>query len=111
MGAAKIQPPLAEEKPKENYAEAFRKSLEPFGLDKFMISDAPDRILTLENGRVLAEFRTMPLPIWYPEKLNELAAAGFDVVTYKKRYQTRAPQMMYYVRLVQEIRRENHGNQ
>ena len=91
-------------------AQEFRESLRPFGLDKFVLSDVPERTLTLDNGRVLAEFRTMMLPIWYPEKLNELAAAGFEVVTVTKRYKTHPPQLMYYVRSVQEIG-GNYGNQ
>lgn len=90
--------------------QAFREALRPFGLDRFMISDGPDRILTLADGRVLAEYRTMPMVVWYPEKLNELAAAGFDVVTYTKRYKSRPPDRMYYVRSVVEIG-GNYGNQ
>ena len=90
-------------------AREFRESLRPFGLDQF-VSDMPERILTLDNGRVLAEFRTMMLPIWYPEKLNELAAAGFEVVTVTKQYKKHPPQLMYYVRSVQEIG-GNYGNQ
>lgn len=92
-------------------ARAFRESLRPFGLDKFVLSDAPERILTLPDGRILAEFRTMLLPLWYPEKVKEFEAAGFDVVTVRKQYKMRPPQMMYYVRSAQEIWRENYGNQ
>lgn len=91
-------------------AQAFREALRPFGLDQFMLSDAPVGILSLENGRVLAEFRTMLLPVWYQEKLNELAAAGFDVVTVTRQYKKHPPQLMYYVRSVQEIG-GNYGNQ
>ena len=91
-------------------AQEFRERLRPFGLDKFMISNEPASTLTLDNGRVLAEFRTMMLPIWYPEKLNELAAAGFEVVTVTKQYKKHPPQLMYYVRSVQEIG-GNYGNQ
>ena len=93
------------------YAEAFRKALQPFGLDEFVISNEPARTMTLDNGRVLGEFRTMLLPIWYPEKLIQLKAAGFEVVTVTKRYKTRPSQEMYYVRSVQEILGGNHGNQ
>lgn len=92
------------------YAEVFRKRLQPFGLDEFMISNEPERTMTLDNGRVLAEFRTMLLPIWYPEKLNELAAAGFEVVTVTRQYKKHPPQLMYYVRSVCEIG-GNYGNQ
>ena len=92
-------------------AQAFREALRPFGLDQFMLSDAPVGILSLENGRVLAEFRTMLLPVWYPEKLNELAAAGFEVVTVTRKYKKHPPQLMYYVRSVQEILGGNYGNQ
>ena len=91
-------------------ADAFRKALQPFGLDKFVLSDEPARTLTLDNGRILAEFRTMLLPVWYPEELNKLAAAGFDVATVRKQYRTHPPQLMYYVRSVQEIG-GNYGNQ
>lgn len=90
-------------------AQAFREALRPFELDRF-VSDVPDRILTLADGRILAEFRTMMFPVWYPEKLNELAAAGLDVVTFTRQYKTRPPQLMYYVRSVQEIG-GNYGNQ
>jgi hypothetical protein len=92
------------------YADAFRESLRPFGLDKFMLTNEPDRVMEMKDGRVLAEFRTMLLPVWYPKKLNELAAAGFEVVTVTKRYKTHPPQLMYYVRSVQEIG-GNYGNQ
>ena len=92
------------------HAEAFRKRLQPFGLAEFMISNEPARTLTLENGRVLAEFRTMMLPIWYPEMLKELKAAGFEVVTVSRQYKKHPPQEMYYVRSVQEIG-GNYGNQ
>lgn len=91
-------------------ARAFRDALRPFGLDPFMLSDAPARTLTLNNGRVLAEFRTMPLVVWYPQKLNEMAAAGLDVVVYKKNSAKHPPVVMYYVRWVQEIG-GNDGNQ
>lgn len=91
-------------------AQAFRESLRPFELDRF-VSDVPDRILTLADGRILAEFRTMMFPVWYPEKLNEMAAAGLDVVTFTRQYKTRPPQLMYYVRSVQEILGGNYGNQ
>ena len=91
-------------------ADAFRESLRPFGLDKFMIGNEPDRIMEMKDGRVLAEFRTMMLPIWYPQKLNELAAAGFEVVTVTKKYKKHPSQLMYYVRSVQEIG-GNYGNQ
>ena len=76
-------------------AEAFRESLRPFGLDKFMIGNEPDRIMEMKDGRVLAEFRTMMLPVWYPQELNELAAAGFEVVTFTKHYKKHPPQLMY----------------
>lgn len=92
------------------HADTFRKALQPFGLDRF-VSDAPDRTLTMKDGRVLAEFRTMLLPVWYPQKLNELAAAGFEVVTVTKKYKKHPPQLMYYVRSVQEILGGNYGNQ
>ena len=92
------------------YADAFRESLRPFGLDKFVLSDVPERTLTLDNGRVMAEFRTMMFPVWYPEKLNEMTAAGLDVVVITKKYKKHPPQLMYYVRSVQEIG-ENYGNQ
>ena len=105
-----IVPSLAE-RTEAAIADAFRKALQPFGLDKFMISDASERILHLENGRVLAEFRTMMLPVWYPKKLNELAAVGFDVVTVTKKYKKHPPQLMYYVRSVQEVSGGNYGNQ
>ena len=52
----------------------------------------------------------MLLPVWYPEELNKLAAAGFDVATVRKQYRTHPPQLMYYVRSVQEIG-GNYGNQ
>ena len=90
--------------------EAFRRALQPFGLDKFIITNEPERTLTLKDGRMLAEFRTMLLPVWYPQTLNQLAASGFEVLTVTKRYKTRPPQLMYYVRLVQEIG-GNYGNQ
>ena len=93
------------------HANAFRKALQPFGLDRFMLSNVPARTLTMKDGRVLVEFQTMKLPIWYPQKLNELAAAGFDVVTFTKRYKTHPPQLMYYVRWVQEIKGGSYGNQ
>ena len=93
------------------YADAFRESLRPFGLDKFMLTNEPDRVMEMKDGRVLAEFRTMLLPVWYPKKLNELAAAGFDVVTFTKRYKAHPPQLMYYVRQVCEIKGGNYGNQ
>lgn len=93
------------------HAEAFRKRLQPFGLAEFMISNEPARTMTLDNGRVLGEFRTMLLPIWYPEKLMQLKAAGFEVVTVTKRYKTRPSQEMYYVRSVVEIKGGNNGNQ
>lgn len=92
-------------------AQAFRESLRPFGLDNFMLSDTPARILTLADGRILAEFRTMLLPIWYPEKLMQLKAAGFEVVTVTRKYKKHPPQLMYYVRSVQEILGGNYGNQ
>ena len=53
--------------------QAFREALRPFGLDRFMASDAPDRIITMADGRMLAEYSTMWLPIWYPEKLKDAA--------------------------------------
>ena len=90
---------------------AFREALLPFGLDRFVLRDEPKRILHLPDGRILAEFRTMPLPVWYPETLKQLEAAGFEVVTFLKKYSKHAPCPMYYVRSVQEIWRENHGNQ
>lgn len=93
------------------YAEAFRKRLQPFGLAEFMISNEPARTMTLDNGRVLAEFRTMLLPVWYQERLNELAAAGFEVVTVTRQYKKHPPQLMYYVRSVQEVLGGNYGNQ
>lgn len=92
-------------------ARAFREALRPFGLDQFFLRDEPKRILHLPDGRMLAEFQTMPLPMWYPEKLKQLEAAGFEVVTFMKKYSKHAPCPMYYVRSVQEIWRENHGNQ
>lgn len=92
-------------------AQAFREELRPFGLDEFMLSDVPKRILTLPGGRVLAEFRTMMLPIWYPEKLKELKAAGFEVVTVTKQSVKYPPQLMYYVRSVREVLGGNYGNQ
>lgn len=91
-------------------AQEFRERLRPFGLDKFLLSDTPERILTFENGRVLAEFRTMPLVVWYPQKLNEMAAASLDVVVYRKKIGKSPPVLMYYVRSVQEIG-GNYGNQ
>ena len=93
------------------YAEAFRERLRPFGLDKTMIGNEPDRIMEMKDGRVLVEFRTMLLPVWYPQKLNELAAAGFEIVTVTKKYKKHPPQLMYYVRSVQEILGGNYGNQ
>ena len=87
----------------------FQKALHPFGLDKFT-SDIPYRVINLANGRILVEFRTMLFPVWYQEKLNELAAAGLDIVTVTRQYKTRPPQLMYYVRSVQEIG-GNYGNQ
>ena len=92
-------------------AQAFREALRPFGLDRFVLSNVPERILTFPDGRVLAEFRTMMFPVWQPQKLNEMAAAGFDVVTFTRQYKTRPPQLMYYVRSVQEILGGNYGNQ
>lgn len=92
-------------------AQAFREALRPFGLDRFVLSDAPDRILTLTDGRVLAEFRTMMFPVWYPQKLNEMAAAGLDVVTFTREHKKHPPLLMYYVRSVQEILGGNYGNQ
>ena len=91
-------------------AQVFRESLRPFGLDEFMIGNEPDRIMEMKDGRVLGEFRTMLLPVWYPQQLNELAAAGFEVVTVTKKYKKHPPQLMYYVRSVQEIG-GNYGNQ
>lgn len=94
-------------------AQEFRESLRPFGLnlDKVMLTDTPERIFTMPDGRVLAEFRTMLLPVWYPQKLNELAAAGFEVVTVTRKYKKHPPQLMYYVRSVQEVLGGNYGNQ
>lgn len=92
-------------------AETFRKALQPFGLDKFLLSDVPVGTLTLDNGRVLAEFRTMMLPVWYPEKVMQLRMAGLDVVTTTRQYKSRPPQEMYYVRSVVEIKGGNYGNQ
>lgn len=92
-------------------AQAFRETLQPFGLDRYVLSDAPERILTFPDGRILAEFQTMLLPVWYPQKLNEMAAAGLDVVTITKQYKKHPPQPMYYVRSVQEILGGNYGNQ
>lgn len=60
---------------------------------------------------MLAEFRTMLLPIWNAKELNELAAAGFEIVTVTRKYSKRPPQLMYYVRSVQEILGGNYGNQ
>ena len=101
--------PLAE-RTEADLAAAFRKALQPFGLDQFILSDVPEKTLTMKDGRVLAEFRTMLLPVWYPKKLYELAAAGFEVVTVTKKYKKHPPQLMYYVRSVQEIG-GNYGNQ
>lgn len=92
------------------YADAFRESLRPFGLDKFMLTNEPDRVMEMKDGRVLAEFRTMMFPVWYPEKLNEMTAAGLDIVVITKKYKKHPPQLMYYVRSVQEIG-GNYGNQ
>ena len=92
-------------------ARAFREALQPYGLDQFVLSDMPKSVLNLPDGRILAEFRSMPLPVWYPEKLRQLEAAGFEVVTFLKKYSKHEPCPMYYVRSVQEIWRENHGNQ
>lgn len=92
-------------------AQAFREALRPFGLDEFVLSDMPARVLNLPDGRILAEFRSMPLPVWYPETLKQLEAYGLEVVTFLKKYSKHAPCPMYYVRSVQEIWRENHGNQ
>ena len=83
--------------------QAFREALRPFGLDRFMASDAPDRIITMADGRMLAEYSTMWLPIWYPDKLKELKTAGLDVVTMTRKYKSHPPQLMYCVRSVQEI--------
>lgn len=98
------------EKAAQTRVRAFREALRPFGLDKFVLSDTPVRVLNLPDGRILAEFRSMPLPAWYPEKLRQLEAAGFEVVTFLKKYRKHAPCPMYYVRSVQEIWRENHGH-
>ena len=87
-------------------ARAFREELRPFGLDKFVLSDEPSRVLNASNGRVLAEYRTMLLPVWQQEKLNALAAAGFNVEVVTRRYESRPPQVMYYVRSVREIWRK-----
>ena len=92
-------------------ARAFREALQPYGLDQFVLSDMPKSVLDLPDGRILAEFRSMPLPAWYSEKLRQLEAAGFEVVTFLKKYSKHAPCPMYYVRSVQEIWRGNHGNQ
>lgn len=92
-------------------ARAFREALRPFRLDQFVLSDAPQRFLGMPDGRVLAEFRSMSLPVWDPEKLRQLEAAGFEIVTFLKKYSKHAPCPMYYVRSVREIWRENHGNQ
>ena len=111
MIATETRAPVQAEVTMADLADAFRKTLQPFGLDKFVLSNKPDRTMTLENGRVLAEFRTMLLPVWYREKLYGLAAAGLDVVTVTRKYKTRPPQLMYYVRSVQEISGGNYGNQ
>lgn len=87
----------------------FQKALHPFGLDKFT-SDIPYRVINLANGRILAEFRTMLLPVWYPEKIAELEKAGFEIVTVMKKYNSHPPLKMYYVRSVREIG-GNNGNQ
>ena len=87
-------------------ANVFREELRPFGLDKFVLSDEPDRVLNVTNGRILVEFRTMPLVVWYPQKLNEMAAAGLDVVVYKRKSTKHPPVLMYYVRSVREIWRK-----
>ena len=100
-----------EEEALAKQAQAFREALRPFSLDRFVLSNVPERILTFPDGRVLAEFRTMMFPVWQSQKLNELAAAGFDVVTFTRQYKTRPPQLMYYVRSVQEILGGNYGNQ
>ena len=94
----------------EARAQEFRESLRPFGLDEFMISNEPARTHTLDNGRVLAEFRTMPLVVWYPQKLNEMSAAGLDIVVYKKKSNKHPPVLMYYVRYVVEIEGGNYGH-
>ena len=92
-------------------AREFREALCPFGLDKFVLRDEPKRILHLPDGRMLAEFRTMPLPLWQPEKLRALEESGFEVIVFIKKYNKHAPQQMYYVRTVQEIWREKHETQ
>ena len=92
-------------------AKAFRERLRPFGLDKFMPSDTLERIIVMPDKRVLAEFKTMWFPVWYPEKLKQLKADGFQVVTEIKRYNKAPPQVMYHVRAVQEILGGNYGNQ
>lgn len=93
------------------HARAFRERLRAFGLDRYMIGDAPEKVFTLPDGRVVAEFRTMMLPVWYPEKLKELTAAGLDVATVTKKYNKHPSQLMYYVRSVQEVLGGNYGNQ
>ena len=102
ISAEGVESELEEAAVKEQ-ARLFRESLRPFGLDKFMLTDAPERIIVMPDKRVLAEFRTMWLPAWYPETLKQLAAAGFQVVTEIRRYNKAPPQMMYHVRSVQEI--------
>lgn len=92
-------------------AQTFRESLRPFGLDKFLLGDTPERIMQMQDGRMIAEFRTTPLVVWYPQTLNEMAAAGLDVVVYKKKSRKHPPVVMYYVRWVQEISGGNYGNQ
>ena len=109
--ATETRAPVQAEVTMADLADAFRKTLQPFGLDKFVLSNEPDRKITLDNGRVLAEFRTMPLVVWYPQKLNEMAAAGLDVVVYRKKIGKSPPVLMYYVRSVQEISGGNYGNQ
>lgn len=92
-------------------AQAFRERLQPFGLDKFMLSDTPERIVVMPDKRVLAEFKTMWLSVWYPETMKRLKAAGLQVVTKVRRYNKAPPQVMYHVRAVQEILGGNYGNQ
>jgi len=94
----------------EEQVRAFRERLRPFGLDGFVLDGSPKPLYTTPDGRVLVELRTMALPIWYPQKLDELSRAGFEVVTFNKKYNKQPPCQLYYVRTVRLIEGEVYGN-
>lgn len=93
----------------EKLRRQFRESLAPFGLDKFVL-DGGVRIVEMPGGKLLAEMRTMRLPVWYPDELEKLRNAGFKVVTKIKWSKIHAPCEMYWVQGAWEIGGKQIGN-